>query len=151
MRKKDAATGLHPNTLRKYIDRGLIKGVRICTHRFVEKAELDRIMGRLFSPEDNTVIYARFSTRKQAEYLMRQREQLVDYCKNKGLKIVDIIEDIGSELNEQQKGLKKLLKLIREGKAKKVVEYEDRLARFSLGYLKEIFDDYGARCGESRK
>jgi len=143
MRKKDAATGLHPNTLRKYIDRGLIKGVRICTHRFVEKAELDRIMGRLFSPE--------VSTRKQAEYLKRQREQLVDYCKNKGLKIVDIIEDIGSELNEQQKGLKKLLKLIREGKAKKVVEYEGRLARFSLGYLKEIFDDYGARCGESRK
>jgi len=58
MRKKDAAeyTGLHPNTLRKYIDRGLIKGVRIGTHRFVEKVELDKIMGRLPSPEDNTAI-----------------------------------------------------------------------------------------------
>ena len=147
MRMKEAAeyTGLHPNTLRKYIDRGLIKGVRIGTHRFVEKAELDRIMGRLPSPEDNTaIIYARVSTRKQAEYLKRQRERLIDYCKNKGLKIVDIIEDIGSGLNERRRGLKKLLKLIREGKAKKVVvEYEDRLARFSLGYLKEIFDDYG--------
>ena len=147
MRMKGAAeyTGLHPNTLRKYIDRGLIKGVRIGTHRFVEKAELDRIMGRLSSPEDNTaIIYARVSTRKQAEYLKRQREQLIDYCKNKGLKIVDIIEDIGSGLNERRRGLKKLLKLIREGKAKKVVvEYEDRLARFGLGYLKEIFDDYG--------
>jgi len=147
MRMKEAAeyTGLHPNTLRKYIDRGLIKGVRIGTHRFVEKAELDRIMGRLPSPEDNTaIIYARVSTRKQAEYLKRQRERLIDYCKNKGLKIVDIIEDIGSGLNERRRGLKKLLKLIREGKAKKVVvEYEDRLARFGLGYLKEIFDDYG--------
>ena len=144
---KEAAeyTGLHPNTLRKYIDRGLIKGVRIGTHRFVEKTELDRIMGRLPSPEDNTaIIYARVSTRKQAEYLKRQRERLIDYCKNKGLKIVDIIEDIGSGLNERRRGLKKLLKLIREGKAKKVVvEYEDRLARFGLGYLKEIFDDYG--------
>ncbi|RLI19008.1 IS607 family transposase [Candidatus Bathyarchaeota archaeon] len=147
MRMKEAAeyTGLHPNTLRKYIDRGLIKGVRIGTHRFVEKTELDRIMGRLPSPEDNTaIIYARVSTRKQAEYLKRQRERLIDYCKNKGLKIVDIIEDIGSGLNERRRGLKKLLKLIREGKAKKVVvEYEDRLARFGLGYLKEIFDDYG--------
>ncbi|MHC1635309.1 MAG: IS607 family transposase [Candidatus Methanospirareceae archaeon] len=144
---KEAAeyTGLHPNTLRKYIDKGLIKGVRVGTHRFVEKAELDRIMGRLSSPEDNTaVIYARVSTRKQEEYLKRQKERLVDYCKREGWKVVDIIEDIGSGLNERRRGLKKLLKLIREGKVKKVVvEYEDRLARFGLRYLKEIFDDYG--------
>jgi len=149
MRIKEAAeyTGLHLNTLRKYIDRGLIKGVRIGTHRFVEKAELDRIMGCLPSPEDNTaIIYARVSTRKQAEYLKGQRERLVDYCKSRGLKIVDIIEDIGSGLNERRRDLKKLLKLIREGKAKKVVvEYEDRLARFGLRYLKDIFDDYGVK------
>jgi len=149
MRIKEAAeyTGLHLNTLRKYIDRGLIKGVRIGTHRFVEKAELDRIMGRLPSPEDNTaIIYARVSTRKQVGYLKGQRERLVDYCKSRGLKIIDIIEDIGSGLNERRRDLKKLLKLIREGKAKKVVvEYEDRLARFGLGYLKEIFDDYGVK------
>jgi len=114
MRIKEAVeyTGLHLNTLRKYIDRGLIKGVRICTHRFVEKAELDALC----------------------------------YCKSRGLKIVDIIEDIGSGLNEQRRDLKKLLKLIREGKAKKVVvEYEDRLARFGLRYLKDIFDDYGVK------
>jgi len=85
----------------------------------------------------------RVSTRKQAEYLKRQRERLVDYCKSKGLKIVDIIEDMDSGLNMRRKGLKKLLKLIREEEAKKVVEYEDRLARFGLRYLREIFDDYG--------
>ena len=54
----------------------------------------------------------RVSTRKQAEYLKRQRERLVDYCKSKGLKIVDIIEDMDSGLNMRRKGLKKLLKLI---------------------------------------
>ncbi|MDF2956988.1 MAG: putative site-specific integrase-resolvase [Candidatus Alkanophagales archaeon MCA70_species_1] len=147
MRVKEAAEylGVHPNTLRKYIDKGVIRGVRIGTHRFVEKAELDRVMGRLSAPEKNTaIIYARVSTRKQMEYLKRQRERLVDFCRSRGLKIVEIIEDIGSGLNERRRGLKKLLKLVREGKAKKVVvECEDRLTRFGLGYLKEIFDDYG--------
>ena len=147
MRVKEAAEylGVHPNTLRKYIDKGVIRGVRIGTHRFVEKAELDRVMGRLSAPEKNTaIIYARVSTRKQMEYLKRQRERLVDFCKKEGLKIVEIIEDVGSGLNERRRGLKKLLKLVREGKAKKVVvEYDDRLARFGLNYLKEIFEDHG--------
>lgn len=145
MKEASEYTGLYKDTLRKYIDKGIIKGVRIGKHRFVDKAELDRVMGRIETADNNTaIIYSRVSTRKQEENLKRQTQRLIEYCEENNLEIVEVIEDIGSGVNEQRRGLKKLISLIRKGKGRKVVvEYSDRLARFGLEYLKEIFDDYG--------
>ena len=147
MRMKEASEycGLHPNTLRKYIDKGIIKGVRIGKHRYVDSSELDRLMGKIKRvPENTAIIYCRVSTRKQKDYLENQKKRLIEFCKQRGLEAVEIIEDIGSGLNERRKGLKKLLKLVREGKAKNVVvEYEDRLARFGIEYIKEFFEEHG--------
>ena len=48
--------GLHPHTLRKYIDQGVIRGVRIGRYRYVDKAELDRLMrGSVKSGENGRV------------------------------------------------------------------------------------------------
>ncbi len=46
MKEASEYCGLHPNTLRKYIDKGIIKGVRIGKHRYVDSSELDKLMGR---------------------------------------------------------------------------------------------------------
>ena len=57
---------------------------------------------------------------------------------------MEIIEDVASGVNEKRRGLKKLFKLVREGKAENViVEYEDRLARFGIEYIKEFFEEHG--------
>ena len=57
---------------------------------------------------------------------------------------MEIIEDVASGVNEKRRGLKKLFKLVREGKAENViVEYEDRLARFGIEYIKEFFEKHG--------
>ena len=147
MRMKEAAeySGLYPDTLRKYIDKGIIRGVRLGKHRFVDRAELDRVMGKIEKADENTaIIYARVSTMKQKDNLKRQTQRLVKYCQDNNFTITEIIEDIASGVNERRRGLKKLIRLIRKGKARKViVEYSDRLARFGLEYLKEIFNDYG--------
>ena len=150
LRMKEAAeySGFHPQTIRKYIDQGIIQGTRIGTHRFVDTRELDRLMGRLehdtIPPGENTaVIYARVSTRKQQDNLIRQKERLVKFCEEKKLTVVEIIEDIGSGVIEIRRGLKKVFQLIRKRKIRYiVVEYRDRLTRFGLGYLKELFEDY---------
>lgn len=51
MRVKEASeyTGLYPNTIRKYVDEGRIKRDRMGSQgqRVVEKAELDRFLGKL--------------------------------------------------------------------------------------------------------
>jgi predicted site-specific integrase-resolvase len=36
--------GLHSNTIRKYIDSGIIRGIRINTYRYIDTSELDRLM-----------------------------------------------------------------------------------------------------------
>ena len=36
--------GLHANTLRKYIDNGTIRGIRIGSYRYIDTSELDRLM-----------------------------------------------------------------------------------------------------------
>jgi len=145
MKEASQYCGLHPNTLRKYIDKGIIKGVRIGKHRYVDSSELNKLMGRIKQiPENTAIIYCRVSTRKQKDYLENQKKRLIEFCKQKGLEIVEIIEDIGSGVNEKRKGLKRLFKLVRNGKAKNVVvEYVDRLARFGVEYIKEFFEEHG--------
>ncbi|MGQ9721163.1 MAG: helix-turn-helix domain-containing protein [Candidatus Jordarchaeum sp.] len=71
IRLKEAAkyTGLHPNTLRRYIDQGVIKGIRLGSgrHRFVEKSELDKLKGTTTEEPKGVAVYLRVSTRKQQE------------------------------------------------------------------------------------
>ena len=50
------------------------------------------------------------------------------------------IERLLSGLNENRRGLRRLLKMAREGKIDKVVvEFQDRLARFGFKYLETYF------------
>jgi len=54
------------------------------------------------------------------------------------------VTDIGSGLNEDRKGFKKILKLATEKKISKiVVAYPDRLTRFGFKILKELLSAFG--------
>jgi len=148
MRVGEAAryTGLHPNTIRKYVDRGIIKAIRIGNQRFIDKTELDRFLSLIPEKGGGVAIYVRVSTHKQrdAGNLERQKQRLIEYCKKHGLVVDKVIEDVASGINERRKGLKKLMRLAREGKISAIiVEYKDRLTRFGFEYLKEFFDNYG--------
>ncbi len=77
-----------------------------------------------------TLAYARVSSHDQKEDLQRQIERLSAYCTNHGWNY-EIISDLGSGMNYQKKGLKKLLEAILEKKAKRLVlTHKDRLLRF---------------------
>ena len=52
---------------------------------------------------------------------------------------LQVIEDIGSGLNDNRKGLNKLINLILKGEVNRViVSYKDRLTRFGFNYLKQM-------------
>ena len=56
------------------------------------------------------------------------------------------IKDSASGLNENRRGLNRLIKLAREGKIDTVrVTQKDRLSRFGNRYLEELFDSYGVK------
>jgi putative resolvase len=113
------------------------------TRRYL-KSDIEKLFGLIDKElSRKTILYARVSTKKQENYLKNQVERLEKQAKLTN-EPYEIISEIASGVNENRRGLKKLLNQIKEGHVKKVmIEYPDRLARFGYEYLKFILDAYG--------
>lgn len=86
--------------------------------------------------------YCRVSTKKQKDDLERQVESVKTYCLAKGYQF-EIIEDIGSGINYNKKGLKKLTKMVTSNEVEKIVIlYKDRLVRFGFELIQNICNDF---------
>ncbi|MDN5347120.1 MAG: putative resolvase [Clostridia bacterium] len=133
--------GVHPNRLKAWEKQGLIKPVRLPSgHRRYPVAEINRILGTggIKAEPDAVVLYARVSTKKQADAgnLERQLERLRAYAREKGYHVVAEHSDVASGLNQNRRGLERVLKAAERGEFKKLlIEYPDRLARFGYAYL----------------
>ena len=87
------------------------------------------------------VTYARVSSSQNKTNLDSQSERLIKFCNAKGLQTHQNVKEIGSGLNGSRK---KLLKLLKDGKATKlVVEHKDRLARFGSEYIEILCEHVG--------
>lgn len=90
-----------------------------------------------------TIGYCRVSSVKQKDDLKRQAENVKAYLLAQG-EPFEIIEDIGSGINYNKKGLLALIQKIIDGKVDKVVVlYKDRLLRFGYELLENIANMYG--------
>ena len=112
------------------------------------QSELNRLLGREY-PTTRTnrvlVIYGRVSSHEQKQKGDLQRQ--IDYISNTIDKdmyqTIMIIEDVGSGLNNQRKGLLKIMALAKEGEITDIaIRYRDRLTRFGFEYLKIYFESY---------
>jgi putative resolvase len=100
--------GVAQSTLRRWEDEGKITPTRTANgHRRSDIAELLNVK----KESHLTIAYARVSSYDQKEDLKRQCEVLELFCANYGWQF-KIIQDFGSGLNYQKKGLKQLIKLI---------------------------------------
>ncbi|MGC8732890.1 MAG: IS607 family transposase, partial [Halothiobacillaceae bacterium] len=83
------------------------------------------------APQDRkTIAYARVSSHDQKDDLERQKQELELYCAKQGWTF-EVIADLGSGMNYNKKGLKRLLDEIIEGRVGRlVVTHKDRLLRF---------------------
>lgn len=92
--------------------------------------DVDKLLGVKNTDTDLTIAYARVSSHDQKEDLVRQAKLLSSYCITKGWNY-EVIQDLGSGMNYQKKGLKRLLELILERKIHRLVlTHKDRLLRF---------------------
>jgi len=113
----------------------------------IPESELKRFLGEKPS-EVRAVVYARVSSHKQKKdgNLDRQVERLRAYCSARGYRVIDVVTDIASGLNEDRKGLLKLFDIVEKRQADvAVVEFKDRLTRFGFNYLKRYFESHGVR------
>ncbi|BCV22600.1 IS607 family transposase ISTko1 [Moorella sp. Hama-1] len=133
--------GVHPNSLRNWEKQGLIKPVRLPGgQRRYSMDELNRLLssGQLFREPEAVVLYARVSTKKQADAgnLDRQMDRLRQYAQEHNFTIKAELADVASGLNQKRRGLANVLKLAEQGEYKKLlIEYPDRLARFGYSYI----------------
>ena len=78
-----------------------------------------------------TIAYARVSSSDQKEDLERQYAVLEAFCNKNGWQPTEIIRDLGSGMNYNKKGLRRLLELMVQGQMSRlVITHKDRLLRF---------------------
>lgn len=145
--------GVHQRTLHNWDRKGQIDTIRtpgnkrlynvdkyLLIHRVGEDAEVvaeassddDSVAGRL------RIIYARVSTHHQKEDLCRQIEDLRDHYPDYLL-----IKDIGSGVNLNRRGLRRIIDLAIQGHVEHlVVSHKDRLARFGYELIHDLIRDY---------
>jgi excisionase family DNA binding protein len=139
-------------TILRWEDQGKVHPVKTPGgHRRYDENELKKLIGMKFDKQNlsnDVLIYARVSTKKQkdAGNLDRQVGRLVQYATKKGHNIFDIITEVASGINENRKGLDKLLKVVANQEIQYlIVEYKDRLARFGYKYLEKYCLSHGTK------
>ena len=144
--------GVHQRTLYQWDAKGKIETIRTPGNKrlynvkkFLEESKcnnekkciddldkLDEMTGKL------NICYARVSSVGQKDDLERQKQFLM-----KTYPRYILIEDIGSGVNLNKRGLRKIIKLAIAGKINKlVISYKDRLARFGYELIEDIIKEY---------
>lgn len=143
--------GVDAQTIRVWVNEGKLQCVRTPNgHRRFEEDYILSLLNQTPQKQktnpNSVVIYARVSTKKQAEAgnLDRQITRLVDYAVANTYKIDHVYREVASGVNENRKELTKLLDFLHENKGVKVlIEYKDRLARFGYNYLEKYIQASG--------
>ena len=123
--------GVSRVTLRRWERAGKISVERTPKgHRRYDLAQLHGIRPRLIQADRPTLAYARVSSHDQQEDLVRQVALLESFCAANGWSY-EVIQDLGTGLNYQKKGLKQLIQRICAGQVGRLVlTHKDRLLRF---------------------
>lgn len=90
---------------------------------------------------DSVALYARVSSSDQHGDLDRQVARLSEFAAKRGLRVAEVVKEVGSGLNGHRRGLMRLLK----SPAIKtlVVEHRDRLMRFGFEYVESALAAQG--------
>lgn len=136
--------GVSPNTLRRWEALGKITAERTPTgHRRYNLAQLRGLQPHLTKSERVTIAYARVSSSDQKSDLTRQVALLESFCAASGWQY-ETLEDLGSGLNYQKRGLKQLIRRICQGDVGRLVlTHKDRLLRFGAELVFSWCEHFG--------
>jgi pentapeptide MXKDX repeat protein len=150
-KKASEILGVHQRTLYIWEKKGLIDTIRTPGNKrlynvdkFLKEKQKDNIdndeKSEIVEEENNklNLCYVRVSSLGQKEDLERQktmvREKYPDHI---------MIEDIGSGMNFNKRGIRKIIKLSIEGKINElVVAYKDRLTRVGYELIEDLIKEY---------
>jgi putative resolvase len=136
--------GVSRVTVIKWIKGGRVVAYSVHGRWRIPYSEVERLL-RGVQRVRRVAVYARVSSNTQRDDLERQVEALKLWV-SKNLPNAEyiVVTDIASGLNEDRRGLRKLIELAKRGEIQAVVvAYRDRLTRFGFEYLKTLFNTLG--------
>src|SRR5258706_14427323 len=136
--------GVAIETLRRWEAAGKIEVERTPRgHRRYDLATLKGIRPRTTASARSTLGYARVSSPDQKSDLTTQVALLESYCAANGWTYA-VLQDLGSGLNYQKRGLQSLLKRICSGAVGRLVlTHQDRLLRFGSELVFGLCGEFG--------
>lgn len=139
--------GVSTDTLRRWDKSGkLVADRTVAGHHRYDLDQLLRIQNKKQLPSARiTICYARVSTSEQKADLQRQVNLLQSFCEAKGWQ-PQVIQDLGSGLNYNKRGLRELIKLVLAGSVERiVVSHKDRLLRFGAEIIFQICEAFNTQ------
>lgn len=136
--------GKSVKTLQRWDRDGILTAYRSPSNRrYYTHTQYMEYMGMTISENKQNVIYARVSTRNQADDLKNQLEFLHNYTMSNGISISNIYTDFGSGLNYNRKNWNKLIDDCFDKKICKIyISYKDRLVRFGYDWITQLLKKY---------
>ncbi|GIW31728.1 MAG: IS607 family transposase [Meiothermus sp.] len=92
---------------------------------------------------NTAAIYARVSVHEARDDLERQAERLLSYAAARGYRVVRVVKEVGSGVNDRRPKLERLLR--ERDYAVLLVEHRDRLTRFGFHFLELLAEAQGKR------
>lgn len=139
--------GRSVNTLRRWDSDGRLKAHRAKSgHRYYTENQLRQYRGLSTETVGKTVAYTRVSSRNQKDDLTSQKQYISDFCTASGISVDEWIEDVGSGLNYNRKGLNKLMDSIVAGEITSVIiAHPDRFVRFGFDWFRNFCSKFGCK------
>jgi putative resolvase len=144
--------GVHQRTLYQWEEKGYIETIRTpggkrlynvdkyieINNKNVNESKTD-ILDELDKKEGKlNIAYVRVSSIGQKDDLVRQKKEMTSKYPNH-----IVVEDIGSGINFNRRGIRKIIKLAISGKINEVVvAYKDRLTRFGYELIEDLIKEY---------
>lgn len=101
----------------------------------------DNVVEQSTHQQKRVAVYARVSSSENKSNLKTQAERLTTYCTARGYKIVKVIEEVGSGVNDKRP---KFLSLLLDNSVDIIlVEHRDRATRFGFTYLQTLLENSG--------
>lgn len=142
-------TGVSISTLRRWDKEGKLLPAFVSEGgtRYYSDEQLFDLLGkpRIEVKEKVTIGYCRVSSHKQKDDLGRQVDNVRSYMVAKGYQF-EILTDIGSGINYNNKSLNKIIDMVTNNQVDKIVVlYKDRLVRFGFELIENICKKYNTK------
>jgi len=128
------------STLRRWDKTGEFKAKKHKSgHRYYDELDVRSLLNLTPLQDRKVIVYCRVSSSNQKDDLASQVKSMESYCSSNGIKIDELIKEIGGGMNFKRKKFLQLMDDVAKGEISKIlIAHKDRLSRFGFDYFSHV-------------